>query len=215
MKDIHELESLLLSLKKDGVPADTFRTNARIRILNTVTNPHPFRASWYQRPRVIGYTFGSAIATVVLSVGTVFAAQTSLPTHTLYPVKVLSERVALTLSPTESLKTTIASSIISRRITEIETVQKQGNKKDIEESIANFDEDVEVIQKRKGISHSEIDSEIEEHKEFIDSLRKNHKKNDEDDTDDASQETVTQTPQRESDSKLPSIEGASTNRRDD
>lgn len=209
---------LLKGLKEEGVPTDSFRTNAKIRIINTVTEKPRFV------PRYFGYSFGAALATVVLSVGTVYAAQSSLPTSTLYPVKVLSERVALTLSPTESLKTTVASSIISRRITEIETVQKQGNEKVIEESIANFDEDVASLQKRKGVSKEVIVSEIAAHRSFINSLRKNRSEENKGDTSTKSEQTQenteTSTPATtptvgSPEIKLPSVEGVTNDHRDD
>jgi len=189
-----QLEEALTSLKKDtaGVPSPTFRTNARIRVLNTVTTVNPLRASWYRRPRVLGYTVGTAIATVVLSVGTVFAAQSSLPNSALYPVKVFSENVALTLSPNESIKTTVASSIISRRVTETEALQKQGNAEEIRQSISRLNADVTSIEKRKDVTKSEIEQTINNHKQFFDSVNGNH----------AEEKSV--------ESDHPSVQGAST-----
>lgn len=172
MNNISEIENILHALKGDAVLSDTFRTNARIRILNTVTNPQPLKLSWYKKPRVLGYTLGTAIATVVLSVGTVYAAQSSLPQSALYPVKVFSEDVALTLSPTESLKTSVASTIISRRITEVEALQKQGDQQAVKESISHLNADVESIQKRHDISREKIEQTLTEHKDIINTIHK-------------------------------------------
>lgn len=143
------IENLFKHLKEEAAVRDEFRTNARIRIINTVTHPHPF-------PRYLGYTVGTAIATAALSVTTVFAAQTSLPGNPLYPVKVLSEHAALTLSPTKELKTTVAQTIISRRVTEVEAEQKQGNAPAIQKSIDHLNRDVHDIQQRKDVEQEEI-----------------------------------------------------------
>ncbi len=176
MNNTSDIENMLHSLKQEATPSDTFRNNARIRIINAVTNPHPLRVSWYRRPRVFGYTLGTAIATVILSAGAVYAAQGSLPNSSLYPIKVLSEQVALTLSPTESLKTTVASSIISRRIDEIQHAQIQGNQKVIDASITNLNDDIKKIEKRKDVSHETINTVLTEHKTFIKSLEHEEEK---------------------------------------
>lgn len=171
MNNLHTIEDLLRGLKDhpEATPSPTFRTNARIRVLNTVTQPAPF--PWYRKPRLWGYAAGSAIATVALSVGTVFAAQSSRPDSTLYPVKVLSERVALTLAPTETLKNDIASTIISRRIDEMEQEQKSGDIQGLDNSINHFNADLEELQGHRGLSRDHINNTISGHKSFLNSLK--------------------------------------------
>lgn len=229
--DLSKLEQLLRSLKQESetVPADTFRANARIRILNTIASPRPLRISWYQKPRILGYTFGAAIATVVLSVGTVYAAQSSLPNSKLYPLKVLSEQAALTISPTESLKTTVAGSIISRRIDEIEHAQKQGGQKEIDASITNLNDDVAELQKRKDISHDAIETILTKHRTFINTLKhrdEEDKKPDqtkESEREEPSRDTATPgvvpsaapTPTSRPEIREPQVEGTSTTRHED
>lgn len=166
------IETLLKSLKNEAVPTDSFRTNARIRILNTVGS-----VPWHHKPRMWGYTVGTAIATVVLSVSTVYAAQSSVPGSTLYPVKILSEHVALNLSPTTSIKTSVAQTIISRRVTEVEDAQKQGNKNTIEKSIQHLNQDVEEIQKRHDVSQNRIDQEISKHESLINTETQDNNEN--------------------------------------
>lgn len=158
---------MLRSLKEVG-PSDTYRTNARIRILNTIISP-----PHHHLPRYLGYTFGTALATVVLSIGTVYAAQSSLPNTPLYPVKVFSEDVALTLSPTKSIKTSVAQTIISRRITEVEAVQEQGDTKAVQASVSHMNEDITSIQKRNDVAQNKIEEEINRHKDFINTVNKN------------------------------------------
>ncbi len=223
MNNISDIEKILQGLGKEAVPSETFRANARIRIINTVTAPHPLRVSWYRRPRVFGYTFGTAIATIVLSAGTIYAAQTSLPNSTLYPVKVLSEQVALTLSPTESLKTTVASSIIARRIDEIQHAQIQGNQKEIDASITNLRDDIQEIQKRKDVSHDTIETVLTQHQAFIDSLERRDKDEEEKKSDQRKESeheesplvTVTPIPTSQPDIRDLRVEGASTDRHED
>lgn len=155
MTDIIQIEHILKTLKEESAASDIFRKNARIRILNTVT-PVP----WYHRPRLLGYTVGSALATVLISAGTVYAAQSSLPDTPLYPVKVISENVALTLSPTASIKTSVAQTIISRRVTEVAEIKKQGNAPAIEKSIRHLNEDVQSLQTKKDIKKEDIEKII-------------------------------------------------------
>lgn len=176
------IDQLLKGLKgyPEVIPSADWRENARIRILNLVTpavKPH-----WYQKPRIWGYTVGSALATATLSVGVAFAAQSSLPNSPLYPVKLLSEHVALTLSPTESLKTSVAQSIISRRISEVEEVQKTGNKKRIDESIVRLHEDVDAIKNREDISRDRINETLTQHENLIKSLPKEEQEKETDQT---------------------------------
>lgn len=147
------IEQLLKNLKEEAVVRSDFRTNARIRVINTVSRPHPF-------PRYLGYTVGTAIATAALSVTTVFAAQTSLPGNPLYPVKVFSEDVALTLSPTKSMKTSVAQTIISRRVTEVEAEKKQGDAPAIQKSIDHLNRDVQDIRERKDVEQDKIDTVV-------------------------------------------------------
>src|SRR5690242_13348463 len=163
------IEQLLKNMHhiKQAHPSDAFRKNARIRIMNTITTPRAFKLSWYQKPRVAGYIAGSAIATFIFSAGTVFAAQSSLPNALLYPIKIASEKVALTLSPSTSLKTTVASSIISRRIDELKEAQKSGNEKAIDESITNFNNELDTLDRKKGILRTSIDQTISKHRIFL------------------------------------------------
>ncbi len=221
MNDTSDIEKILRSLKEEVSPPDTFRANARIRVINTVTNPHPLRASWYRRPRVLGYTLGTAIATVVLSVGTVYASQSSLPDNSLYPIKVLSEKVALTLSPTESLKTTVATTIISRRIDEVQKAQIQGDQKEIDASVDNLNTDVAQLQQRKDISHDAIETVLTQHQTFINSLEHRDGENKKSDQQKESEHeestgiTPTPAPTPQSEIRDPQVTGASNNRRGD
>ena len=171
MNDQRDIENLLRGLKEhpEATPSSTFRTNARIRILNTVSRLAD--PPWYRRPRYWGYATGSAIATVALTVGTVFAAQSSNPDSRLYPVKVLSERVALTLAPTENLKNDVAGTIITRRIDEIEHEQKSGDIQGLDDSIKRFNTDLEDLQGHKELSREHINSTISGRKSFLNSLR--------------------------------------------
>lgn len=193
---MNDIERLLQSLRQDpgASPSATFRTNARIRILNSVTQP--LRPGWYKKPRLLGYTLGTALATVILSVGTVYAAQSSLPGSQLYGVKVASERVALTLSPTESLKSTVASTIISRRIDEMEHAQKSGDTEELNRSIFNYNQTLHSLRAHTDVSRERIDKTVAEHDAFLNSLNTGDSEEHQDSQ--GGQQTQSGNPQKES-----------------
>lgn len=159
------IKTMLTSMKHDASasPSASFRANARIRILNTVTNKPSGKPVWHTRPKAWGYAVGSILATLVLTTGVVYAAQSSSPNTVLYPVKVLSEQAALTLSPTKSVKTTVAATIISRRIREVEQTQKEGTKKEVEQSITNLNTEIKNIRQLHDVSQTVISKTLEEH----------------------------------------------------
>jgi hypothetical protein len=160
-----QIEAILKNLKNDKEisPNAAFRTNSRIRILNTVINtktttsiPHS-----YSVPMV--YAFRFALLLVFLFGSTVYAAQSSSPHDVLYPVKTLSEQVALTLSPTESTKTSVAMTIISRRADEHTSAEKAGDTEEIKQTTTNFESAVVEIRKTKHINREKVEIEIRKH----------------------------------------------------
>lgn len=177
-----DLEKMLESLRPDpgSNPTTAFRTNARIRILNRIAQtpeplrspaPHPFRAI---------YALRLAILILFFAGGTVFAAQSSLPKDALFPVKVLSERVALTLSPTQTIKTTVANAIIGRRAMEIEATKQDGNTEEVRQTISQYESTVSEIRSNKEVDRNEIEREVSKHEPLIRKLD-DHKSPDDND----------------------------------
>ncbi len=153
-----DLEQILRKLKTDAAPRESFRTNARIRILNVVGKPVRFRARHW------GYAIGAGLAAAVLSVGTVFAAQSSLPGNILYPVKVLTENIALQTAPTKQLKTTVADTIVERRTEEVKKSETETEKI---RSMKNFDATVEALKKRADVNRDHLDKIIEKQEQEL------------------------------------------------
>ena len=52
-------------------------------------------------------------------------------------------------------------------------VQKQGNTQELETTVTNFNKEVHSLQKRTDISHGGIDTTLEKHKTFIESVSNN------------------------------------------
>jgi hypothetical protein len=165
-----EIIKILQDLKNDAesAPSASFRTNARIRILNTVAVPVPSvsPSAGHRRLGMI-YAFRFGFVVFLLFGGTVYAAQSSGPKDALYQVKVLSEQAALTLSPTESAKTSVAMTIIGRRAEENEDAKKEGNQEDLLQTITNFESSVSQIRKTDHLNQDKIEREIEDHEGVI------------------------------------------------
>lgn len=165
----HDIEKILLSLKNnpESRPTAGFRTNARIRILNTIASaPMPI-PSPIHRPIWVTYAFRFAVLAFFLIGGTVYAAQSSNPNDILFPVKVLSERAALTLSPTKTTKTTVANTIIQRRAGELEQAQQNGNKEEIRQTVTSYESTVSEIRNNSHVSRDEIEREVKKHESLI------------------------------------------------
>ena len=166
---------LLKDLKSDTshVPSDVFRKNAKIRILNRLIaaqvqkKPTSNKSMWFFLPfRMFALSF--VMLCVVL-----LASQSSKPTNILFPVKVMSERVALTLSPNEKAKSAVVNTIISRRTSEVESAKKSGSTEAIEKAIQVLEKTTEELRQSQ-----KNDSQKEGKEEDID--------DDEDDNGDAS-----------------------------
>ncbi len=148
-------------------PSAAFCTNARIRILNTIQSGAT--PSTYNR-RLPGLTYLFRFAApiiILLFAGVVYAAQSSNPRDMLFPVKLLSERAALTLSPSESAKTSVASEIIGRRAQEGEHAKNEGDIEELQQSAANFDTSVSRIRETKHIDQEKIENEIQKYEEIF------------------------------------------------
>lgn len=164
-----QIEKILHTLKSDieSRPSVAFRTNARIRILNTIAGSQMPVHSPIRRSVWMTYAFRLAVLALFLTGGTVYAAQSSHPKDILFPVKVLSERVALTLSPTQTAKTTVANTIIQRRAMEVEQAKNEGNKEEIRQTVTSYESTVSEIRNNTHVSRDEIEREVKKHESLI------------------------------------------------
>ena len=170
MNNQTELEQILRNFKNDGgvSPDASFRTNARIRILNTVSGQARSVPGVNTRSFFTSFAFRIAAILLFLSGGTiVYAAQSSNPSDALYSIKVASERTAMTLSPSGSLKTEVAATIISHRADEIVHAQKEGNKKALQQSVTSYKETVGKMLGSHSVSRDAIQREIKKHDRLI------------------------------------------------
>ncbi len=77
------------------------------------------RYLWLERKPNLTYAFISAFLALMLSGGTVLAAQASLPGDTLYPVKRLTEKVEVALATSEKSKAEVEAAHAAERLTEL------------------------------------------------------------------------------------------------
>lgn len=136
----NNLKKILRGLRdlEETNPDIFFRKNARVRLINKITFPQSTKK--YTFPLIsVGeavinpsrFAFAVFLFSMLLGTGTVYAAQSSLPTDTLYPLKIASEKIALNLAPIPVLREKVASEIERRRKTEQEKIQKQDKKDQI------------------------------------------------------------------------------------
>jgi hypothetical protein len=171
-----QLSQLLKELKhSDAVtPCASFRMNARIRILNTVSKNTQTVPHVKSSPIFLRYAFRFAVIIIFLIAGTIVYAQSSNPGDPLFSVKVVSERTALILSPSEQIKTNIAASIIARRADEVVHAQKEGNKSEIQQTVSNYKNTVIEILKVHSISRDTVEREVIKHDQLIQEAEDNH-----------------------------------------
>lgn len=165
-----QLEQILRNLKQDNEarPSASFRTNARIRVLNTVYDQKQAISTISPHPSFLKFAFRIAAIVLFLSGGTlVYAAQSSNPGSALYRIKVASERTALTLSPPGPVKTEVAATIISRRADEIVHAQKEGNESELQQSVTSYKKTVGEMLRVHSVSRDAIEREATKHDQLI------------------------------------------------
>lgn len=200
---IGQIEEMLKNLKHDSQmkPSQAFRTNARIRILNSVAQPTTTISPLPRGMTMVAFRLG--FLSLFLLAGTVYAAQGSNPRDVLFPVKILSERVALTFSPTESAKTSVAVAIIDRRVQENEQAKKEGDQEEVQETVTNFESAVLQIRNTNRIDQDRVEEEIEKHASVIREDQQDDEEEDKENSRDVKgeqiQSSVTPTPTKKDD----------------
>ncbi|GAC1496848.1 MAG: hypothetical protein NVS1B13_26810 [Flavisolibacter sp.] len=167
-KKQNNLEQVLASLKdmQEVNPDSAFRKNGRIRLLNQITpQPIPQRLpAFFTKP------FQFALATLLIFLlgctGTVFAAQSSLPTDALYPVKTASERVLLTISP-PYYKGKVALLIADRRVNELKSLNALGRNNQIPDAVSAYERSIKQIQKVDHLSQDEVNQHLANNQQVL------------------------------------------------
>lgn len=115
-------------------PQPLFKQQARERLMDKISpqkralilpaiNLHPLI---WKRLTAVSFKYGLSafLGFMLLGSGTVLAAQSSLPTSPLYPVKRATEQVALTVSKIFSQQTQMEQKIANERFKEIQQLEK-------------------------------------------------------------------------------------------
>lgn len=143
----NNLKQILTTLKdlSEANPDDIFRQNARIRLLNKIGASQAVASGRYTGIFIAPYRFALASFLVFLvgGAGTVLAAaQFSLPSDALYPVKTASEQVLLAALP-PPLKGSAALMIADRRVNEVAKLSNENKQGQIPNAISKYEQSIE------------------------------------------------------------------------
>lgn len=131
------------------------RDNIKIRIFNQIVDakaPEKKESLFFAKPKFAFKTVSFlSLSLLILSTGTILAAQSANPNNPLYAVKLASENAALNLAPTP-FKANIAYQVVKRRESEVADEEKTGNKNQISKGLQRYKDS---INSAKGfVSHS-------------------------------------------------------------
>jgi len=164
----NNLEHMLASLKnmQEVSPDSDFRKNARIRMLNRIS-PQPMSQ---RSPAFFAKPFQFALATLMIfllgGTGTVFAAQSSLPSDTLYPVKTASEQTLLAIAPPSS-RGQVALMIADRRANELKRLNALGRNNQIPNAVSAYERSIKQVQDVDHLPQEVIDQHLATHQEVL------------------------------------------------
>lgn len=164
----NSLEQTLASLKdmQEVNPDSGFKANARIRLLNRIasqqigTKPTAFLAKPFQ------FALAGLLIFLVGGIGTVFAAQSSLPSDTLYPVKTASEQTLLAVSP-PSYKGRVALMIADRRADEVKKLNNLGKNALLPNAVTKYEQSIKQIQEVDRLPQEVIDQHLSTHQQVL------------------------------------------------
>lgn len=117
-----EIKALPLLVEKEDVLSATELQNIRQKVLlslNTETNPVTFRYSWSERKEKIMRYVISVLVGLSLFGGTAFASTAAKPGDLLYPVKMIKEKVQLSVAVSEQSKVQLQAKFAEERLKEL------------------------------------------------------------------------------------------------
>jgi len=152
------LETALAAREASAIqPRPDFRARARYQFQSALkeTAAGKSRSSWGWFPR-----WATVVAIVLVLVlaggGTVFAADSSMPDSSLYSVKLATEQVRLTLTPSQMGKARLCAELADRRVTEIAYMANKGDVQQVELITQRLDDKLDLlvvlIEGRGGVS---------------------------------------------------------------
>jgi len=114
-------------------PDSEFRARARYQLHSLFEKVQPKRRApllvWQPRWALVVVVL---LAVVVVGGGTVVAADNTMPGNPLYPVKLTTERVRLTLTPSDVGKAELYTALADRRVAEIAYMANKGRTRMVE-----------------------------------------------------------------------------------
>jgi len=127
-------------------PTTEFKARARYQFRSALQEA----ASQRRRPFLSWLPQWATVATIVLGVllmsgGTIAAASYSMPDNLLYPVKLATEQVQLTLTPSDIGKAKLCAKFADRRVVEIIHVANKGDAQQIEAVTQRLDKRLTML----------------------------------------------------------------------
>ncbi len=172
-----QLINTLKSLKaeEDANPSVVFRNNAKIRIMNQITEASPTFESkrnfaLFRKP---AFRFAGVLVLLllVLSTGTILAAQGANPNSQLYPIKLASENAVMAALPNSPLKANVALAIAQRRAEEINSEKQTGNITEIKKGIQRYSQSITSAKSVSNeINNSNFNRQISEQENNLNKL---------------------------------------------
>jgi len=138
----------------DVKPSAAFKVKARVWLMDQIYGRQPvakwpwsrYNSQMKPTPHVkrLSMSMASVVIAVVLALsalgaGTAYASQASLPGDTLYPVKLGTEQVIMTLSGDDAARAERALSFADKRIREMEALAQKGRSQDLEVAAEQYD----------------------------------------------------------------------------
>lgn len=141
------LETALVAREASTIqPRPDFKARARYQFRSALQEmaAGKSRISWGWFPR---WATVVAVVLVLVLVGgsTVVAADSSMPDSPLYQVKLATEQVRLTLTPSQMGKARLCVEIADRRVTEIAYMAEKGDAEEVELITSRLDEKLELL----------------------------------------------------------------------
>jgi hypothetical protein len=141
------LETALAAREASAIqPRPDFRARARYQFRSALqeTASRKSRLSWGWFPR-----WATVVAIVLVLVlaggGTVFAAGSSMPDSSLYSVKLATEQVRLTLTPSQMGKARLCAELADRRVAEISYMANKGDVQQVELITQRLDDKLDLL----------------------------------------------------------------------
>ncbi len=155
-------------------PRAEYRRNARIRILNQLdpVETQTSRALTWNGWRLVRLAGSLATALALAGSGVAYAAQGSAPGTPLYPLKLKTEEIAKTLSPTREMKTDVVEEIIDRRASEVQQLEDSDtDSKDVKHALDRYEKTVSEATVSSRINPEHIEKKIQNHAEKIEEIK--------------------------------------------